>query len=374
VSVRKAVGEQTTLSWRKQRAGQRIIMGLPTPAVTPEFKRLVAEVRPAGFILFGHNVEEPAQVRELNRELAAMVPEATPAFLSVDQEGGRVRRIKATNWPPMRALGNMDDIRTTQQYAELLAEELLALGFNLNFAPCADVDSNPKNPVIGDRSFSRRWQVCGRHVAAFVLAHQHRGMIACAKHFPGHGDTAQDSHTDLPVVEKDPEDLWQLEMAPFRGAIAARVGMVMTSHVMYPTLDEDSPATLSRAILQDWLRGKMRYGGVIISDDMEMKAVRGRFPLDLQLRRSCAAGIDLFCVGLNLGKKLSFGHEVWETLVRIQEEDPAAHDDLAQKSVGRVNALRERFWLRPPERPPLSVVGSIAHRDLALGIRARGLG
>ena len=153
--TRPAVGEQTTLAERKRRAAQRLILGFEGVSPSADFKAFVAEAAPAGFILFARNIEEPAQVAELNKELASMVPDHAPALLSVDQEGGRVLRIRDTPWPPMRWLGNIDDVQVTQQTAAAMGAELRAMGFNLDWAPCADVDSNPDNPVIGDRSFSR---------------------------------------------------------------------------------------------------------------------------------------------------------------------------------------------------------------------------
>ena len=245
-----AIGEMTSLALRTRRAGQRLLVGFDGTSPAPEFVRFVREAAPAGFILFARNVEEPAQVRELNRELAALLPASLPPLLSVDQEGGRVQRVKATRWPTLRALGNIDHLPTTARFARALADEVRALGFNLNFAPCADVDSNPKNPVIGDRSFGPDPGQVVRHVAAFVEAAQARGLVCCAKHFPGHGDTSVDSHLDLPTVERDRPEIERTELPPFAAAVQAGVGMVMTSHVVFPAYDESVPATMSEPILR----------------------------------------------------------------------------------------------------------------------------
>jgi beta-N-acetylhexosaminidase len=364
-----ALGEQTSLADRKRRAGQRLIVGFAGGSPGPEFREFVRAAAPAGFILFARNVEEPAQVRELNRELAGLVPDETPAFLSVDQEGGRVQRVRETAWPPLRTLGNIGHIPTTQQFSRALADEVRALGFNLNFAPTSDVDSNPANPVIGDRSFGRETLDVARHVAAYVEATQARGLIACAKHFPGHGDTSVDSHLDLPVVDKDLGELRRTELVPFQAAVRAGVGMVMTAHVLFPELDEEHPATMSRKVLHRLLREELGYDGVVISDDMEMKAVRGRYELHQQLDLACRATVDLFCVS----ETLDLCWEAWETLVRLQEEE-AAHDGLAKDSLARIMALRERFFLAPPAVPDLSVVGSIEHKMLAKMLDSRGGG
>ena len=370
---RPGQGEGTTLAERKRRAGQRLVLGFPGHNPSPEFRSLCAEVQPAGFILFARNVDEPAQVRELNRELQGLVPARLPPILSVDQEGGRVLRVKETRWPALRSVGNVADLATTRRFAAALAEELRALGFNLDFAPVADVDSNPDNPIIGDRSFGRRPDQVARHVSAFIHEAQGRGLICCAKHFPGHGDTSVDSHLALPIVEKERPDVHQVELPPFRAAIEAGVGCIMTAHVVFPAWDEDRPATLSSALVQGLLRDELGYQGVIISDDMEMKAVRGRYALEDQLDRACRAGLDLFCVSRMFEPGPELAHEAWETLIRLQEED-RRHDDLAIDSEARLAALRERFWAEPLPQPPLDVVGSEAHKQLALLIEARGGG
>ena len=362
-----AYGEQTSLAERKRRAGQRLVVGFAGPSVDPAFRAFIEAASPAGFILFKRNVEEPAQVRELNRELASLVRPSSPALLSVDQEGGRVQRVREIAWPPLRSVGNMDHLPSTEQFARALADEVRALGFNLNYAPVADVDSNPANPVIGDRSFGRDPRMVARHVAAYVRATQARGLIACAKHFPGHGDTSVDSHLDLPVVEKEWPELERTELVPFQAAVAAGVGVVMTAHVVYPEFDEELPATMSRRILHGLLRERLGYGGVLISDDLEMKAVRGRYALEQQLDLACRATVDLFCIS----ESLDLCWEAFETLVRLQEADKA-HDDAAIDSLARLRTLRERFFLDAPPSPPASLVGTLEHQVLAAALRARG--
>ncbi len=355
-----AIGEATSLADRKRRAGQRLILGIPGLALDEETRRLIALIQPAGFCLFARNVAEPAQVLDLNRELAAQLDPYHPAIRTVDQEGGRVQRIRepAVRWPPMASVGehNAADVGTA------ISRELRAMGFDLNFAPCADVHSNPANPVIGNRSFGTDPAAVGRAVAAFVTASQQEGIIACAKHFPGHGDTSVDSHLDLPVVEKEDRELRAVELVPFVAAVKAGVGSVMTSHVVYPAWDESWPATLSPTIVPRLLRKELGFDGVVFSDDLEMKALAGRFPLEEQVRRLTTAQVDvvLACESQQLQVDL------FELLVRMQEVDPL-HERAAIDSVQRVHALRERFYLRRPAAPPLSVLG----RDVALADRIR---
>jgi beta-N-acetylhexosaminidase len=365
----RVVGLTTSTADRKRRAGQRIVVGLAGYTISEEERAFIREVRPGGFVLFGRNVAEPRQVLELNRELASLLPKELPPIRTVDQEGGRVQRVRApaTVWPPMREVGNVGDVRLTKQVATALAREVRALGFDLDFAPVCDVDSNPKNPVIGDRSFARKSADVCAQITAFIEGMQEEGLIGCAKHFPGHGDTSVDSHLDLPVVEKEPPELDEVELPPFRAAIAAGVGTVMTAHVVFPAWDEKNPATMSRRIVGGELRGRLGYSGVVFSDDMEMKAVRGRYPLDLQLREATAAGVDVFL----MCKELPLAHEAWEILVRLQEEEKA-QEDAAIDSAARWHALRERFFKGGPPAPGLEVLGCAEHTALAHLVRARG--
>jgi beta-N-acetylhexosaminidase len=205
-------------------------------------------------------------------------------------------------------------------------------------------------------------------VAAYIQATQRRGLMACAKHFPGHGDTASDSHLTLPVVEKDRPELERCELRPFAAAAQAGVASMMTAHVMFPAYDEHNPATMSRRILKDGLRDKLGYEGLIVSDDLEMKAVRGRFPLRQQLELACAATVDLFLVCSEPALQL----ECFEELVRLQEEDPA-QDRLAEDALDRLDATRERFFLKAEPPPGLEVLDSPEHRALMQLIAARGM-
>jgi len=363
-----AVGEQTSLADRKRRAGQRLFLGFAGPGVDDDLRRLVREVRPAGFILFARNVESPEQVRELNRELGSLVDAHDPALISVDQEGGRVARVRApaTEFPPMKALGDIDDPALTEAALAAMAVELRAMGFHLDFAPVADVNSNPDNPVIGDRSFGDDPVRVGRHVAAAVRGLQGEGVIACAKHFPGHGDTGVDSHLALPVVDRSVASLRDMELPPFAAAIAAGVGSVMTSHVMFPAWDADWPATLSPRILKPLLRDELGFDGVVFSDDMEMKAVAGRWPVDVQVRQATEATVDvLLCC-----KEPSLQLEAFEALVQLQEASKA-HEGAMVDNVKRVEALRERFLLGASPWPGLDRIGHPDHRVVAATVRER---
>ena len=369
----EAVGEATSLADRKRRAGQRLLVGFAGTSVTDDLKALVKTIQPAGFVLFARNVEEPAQVRELNRELASLVDPRHPAFLAVDQEGGRVQRVRApaTVWPAMRAVGQAaetaqgPDLALTAEVSRAMAKELRALGFNLNFAPVADIDSNPANPIIGDRSFGRVPEEVARHVVAFATAHQEHGVIACAKHFPGHGDTSVDSHLALPKVELEIPDIEHRELIPFRAAVQAGVATVMTAHILFPAYDEEVPATLSPRIIRGVLREQLGFGGVVFSDDLEMKAVHGRWPIAEAARRMTQATVDILLCCEDPGLQI----EAYEALVRQQEEDLTL-EKASIAAVQRVEALRERFFLKPPRQPGLEVLASDDHQALARRITA----
>ena len=257
----------------RRAAGRAIVCGFEGSAVDAELRELLREVRPAGLIFFARNIESPEQLLELSRELKALRPDE-PLLLSVDQEGGRVARMKspATEWPALRELGASDDPALAERLGRALALELRAVGIDVDFAPVLDVDTNPDNPVIGDRAFGSRPEEVGRLGAAFVRGMQGAGVGACGKHFPGHGDTAIDSHLDLPSVEHDLERLRRVEWPPFAAAIEAGVDAIMTAHVLVPALDAEHPGTLSPEVLGR-LRDELGFQGVIVSDDIEMKAV-----------------------------------------------------------------------------------------------------
>jgi beta-N-acetylhexosaminidase len=263
-------------------------------------------------------------------------------------------------------VGNCRDLDLTRAFAEALADEVAALGFNVNWAPCADVDSNPANPVIGDRSFGRDPGEVAQHVVTSVLATQARGMMACVKHFPGHGDTQTDSHLELPVVEKDRPDVEDTELVPFKAAIQAGVAMVMGAHVVFPDYD-DKPATLSHRLLHQVLREELGHTGLVVSDDMEMKAIHGRFELPKTLELSTRAGMDiyLFC------KDQQLQVAAYEELVRLQEQEMAM-DTRAEDSEKRLLHARETYLKGRGRIPDLDVLTSQRHKDLAFMIRARG--
>jgi beta-N-acetylhexosaminidase len=271
-------------------------VGFHGKSASPEVLELV-ERGVHGVVLFGRNVEEAEQVAALVAELKRAA--GRPLLVSVDQEGGRVARLRApqgfTEIPPMRALGETGDAELARAAGALVGAELRAVGIDQDYAPVVDVDTNPANPVIGDRAFSRDPAVVGRLGAAFARGLQSAGVAACAKHFPGHGDTSQDSHKDLPRLPHALERLERVELAPFRDLAGAGVAAVMTAHVVFEALDARRPATLAPEVMR-LLRERVGFGGCAISDDLEMKAVAEHFALEESAPGAIVAGVDALLV------------------------------------------------------------------------------
>ncbi|MFF0302409.1 glycoside hydrolase family 3 protein [Streptomyces sp. NPDC004562] len=247
--------------------------------------------------LFGRNIASSEQLAALTAQLRA---ERDDVLVAIDEEGGDVTRLEVrsgSSFPGNHALGAVDDVELTRQVAAELGRRLAACGVNLNWAPSADINSNPANPVIGVRSFGAGTALAARHTAAYVTGLQSAGVAACTKHFPGHGDTAVDSHHALPRIDADVSVLTERELAPFRAAIAAGTRAVMSAHILVPALDPDRPATLSHAILTELLRGELGYTGLIVTDGMEMQAIAATYGIERGSVLAIAAGADAICVG-----------------------------------------------------------------------------
>ncbi|MCP9944638.1 glycoside hydrolase family 3 protein [Streptomyces somaliensis] len=247
--------------------------------------------------LFARNIAAPGQLTALTARLRA---EREDLLIAVDEEGGDVTRLEArtgSSFPGNLALGVVDDPDLTRSVARELGRRLAACGVDLNWAPCADVNSDPDNPVIGVRSFGADPELVSRHTAAYVEGLQSAGVAACAKHFPGHGDTNVDSHLALPRIDVEPDTLHARELAPFRAAVAAGSKAVMSAHILLPALDPDRPATLSPRILTGLLRRELGHRGPIITDGMEMRAVASAYGIERGSVLAIAAGADAVCVG-----------------------------------------------------------------------------
>ena len=251
-----------------------------------------------GVVLFAWNVESRAQVAKLT---SALRGEREALVVAIDEEGGDVTRLEAehgSSYPGNWALGAVDDPSLTEAVAAAIGADLAGVGVNLNLAPVADVNVNPMNPIVGIRSFGSDPEPVSRHVAAFVAGLQKSGIAACAKHFPGHGDTTEDSHLDLPTVERD-EDTMAAMLLPFRAAVDAGTQAVMTAHVRVVGVDE-VPSTLSRPAIDGLLRGQLGFRGAVVTDALEMRAVSGTVGAEEGAVRALEVGADALCLGHDL--------------------------------------------------------------------------
>src|SRR5437764_8530557 len=352
----------------RRQIGRLVIAGFGGHHLPVELASLAREFSLGGVILFTRNIAEPEQVAELSYEASRLVPEL-PLWVSVDQEGGRVARLKApfTEWPPMATLGRSGDVRLAERFARALATELKAAGITLDYAPVLDVLTNPKNPVIGDRALAEKAEEVGRLGAAIIRTLQAEGVAACGKHFPGHGDTSVDSHLELPLLEHPPDRFRGVEFVPFRAAVQADVATIMTAHVFAPALDEKSPATLSHRVVTGLLRNELGFQGVILSDDLEMKAIANNYEVPEAAVMAIEAGCDgvLIC-----SADYDTQAETVEALVRAVETArlPYARVEDALK---RQQRAKERFLgaamvARPAKDKALrQVLGREEHRAVA---------
>ncbi len=335
--------------------------------MTAELRALAREFDIGGVVLFARNVESPEQVLELASQTEGLGLEL-PAWVGVDQEGGRVARLKTpfTVWPAMAALGRAPSPELAGRFAAALARELRAVGVTLDFAPVLDVNTNSANPVIGDRALSSDAAQVASLGATIIEALQDGGVAACGKHFPGHGDTSIDSHFDLPCVDHSPDRLRAVELQPFRAAIAAKVAGIMTAHVLVPSLDDNVPATLSAPALR-LLKDELHFPGIVFTDDLEMKAIAKRWTVPEAAVAAVAAGCDsvLVCSGA-----ADVHAATLEALVKAVEAGvvPLSRIDDA---VARVARTKQRFLgaaplpLRERQRAWRHVVGCEEHQIVA---------
>ena len=322
----------------KRQAASVVMVGFDARTPTSDVRELIREGI-AGCILFKRNVESARQVATL---CAALKQEAKrPFLLSVDQEGGRVARLRDSPFtavPTMRALGETDDETLARDTGRLLAREVRAVGFDIDFAPVLDVDTNPKNPVIADRSFARDAGKVGRLGVALAQGLEEEGVASCGKHFPGHGDTHQDSHHTLPRLPHDMKRLREVELVPFAAYAKAGLASLMTAHVVFEALDPGVPATFSAKVQTGLVRGEFGYQGVLVSDDLEMKAIADRYGMTEAAVRSVGAGVDLLLVCHHIDRQ----REVISALVKEAERSADFRTRLAE-AAARVEKLTARF-------------------------------
>ena len=329
-------------------AGQMLVVGFD--GAEPEPPEAIAEALRAGtiggVILFSRNVDSLDQIVALNRRIHELAAEGGQRpFVAVDQEGGPVMRLREgmTPIPPMREVGQSGDPGHIADVSEVIAKELQALGFNLNFAPVLDVDTNPDNPIIAERAFGDDPEFVARAGGAFLYGHNVAGVVPCGKHFPGHGDTDTDSHHDLPVVMHDPERLERIELVPFETGVGAGLPMIMTAHLLMPAFDTVRPATFSPQIIDGLLRDRLGFDGVVVTDDLEMQAVADNYTIEEMVEMGLATSVDLFLV-CHTADKWRRAHA---TIVELAESDRGVRERVFE-SARRVSQLKTEFFGHQP--------------------------
>jgi len=358
---------------QRREIGQLLIGSLPGTTITAEMRSLAREFQLGGVTLFRRNIEAPAQVAELAHDLRELSVDL-PLWLAVDQEGGRVARFQSpfTEWPPMATLGRSGDEALARRFAEAMAAELRAVGVTLDYAPVLDIHTNPNNDVIGDRALGRDADTVARLGATIIGGLQEHGVAACGKHFPGHGDTLVDSHLALPIVEHSPDRIRRVECVPFRAAIRSGVAFIMTAHVLLPSFDERHPATLSRAIIYELLREELGFEGVILSDDLEMKALADRYSVPDAAVAAIAAGCDglLLCRHLvdDRARDAEAHAAVLEALVHAVEDGRIPYGRI-EDALARNRRAKERFLAAPVGVDQMAdgrrILGCDEHRRIA---------
>ncbi len=332
--------------------GDFMWVSLPEKDLRKEDRAFLKEIKPAGVVLFSENIDDPS-APEARSRLTSLIREIRdvlspdPVIVAIDQEGGRVARLK---WgvpllPPMRELAGKQGVPGLFQGGYELGCALARLGIDMDFAPVMDVDSNPANPIIGDRSFSPHPEEAFRYAMAFAQGLSLGGVIPCGKHFPGHGDTHLDSHLALPSVPAPLHTLLEREIYPFKRAVAWGIPALMTAHVLYPVLDPLWPATLSVEISQKLLRKTLGFDGLLLSDDFGMAGLKEYFPLKVSVERSLLAS----CDGLLAMKSMDLAREVYENLKSLQRRKPVWFEKRRIEASRRLSGLRERsrsseFW------------------------------
>ena len=346
-------------------AGNVIVCGFHGLETPETLRQWLSDRAVAGVILFKRNIDGVHHAAALIESCTAANDPKLPILVSVDQEGGRVARFgePVLQLPPMRALAAAGDALLTRGAAAVLGRQLRAIGLNLDFAPVLDVDTNPDNPVIGDRAFGRTADIVIEHALAFADGLHDGGVLSCGKHFPGHGDTDLDSHLALPILRHDRARLDEVELRPFRAA-TKRIPSVMTAHVVFESVDPQVPATMSRAAIEKLLREEVGFAGAVFSDDLEMKAITERYSIEEAGVLAIEAGCDLLlvCSDLEAAGRLR------ETLATEAARRKLFRTRLCQAR-SRADALRRRIHDLPPPVPLQMALNNTEARSVKQRLR-----
>jgi len=357
----------------RRKIGQQIIIGLQGTLLGKDEADFIVKNNIGGVILFKRNLESPEQIRQLVSDVQALrtkMVDHAPLFVSIDMEGGRVHRLKPpfTQWPALALIGKIDSTSVAFKFAQSMGEELRAVGINLDFAPSLDIFTNPANTVIGDRSLSTHPEAVARLGSALVRGYIKGGVLACAKHFPGHGNTLIDSHLDLPIEQRSLEELEKTELEPFKKAFRARLDFVMAAHIKYPKIDPEWPACLSEIFLKKILREKLRYRNLVITDDLDMKALTLNYSKTTIAVRALQAGCNV----------LLYCNEPDSPLIALDAIEKAIQDQTLDAAVVNENYARvlelKKEKLQNPEPLALEemrrIIGNSENMRLAAAIKA----
>lgn len=327
----------------KRLIGQCLVGGLVGKEVDPEFVRLVKEYKLGNVILFSHNVVSVAQVRGLCKDIQEIIVKETgiPAFITIDQEGGVVTRLseEACNVPGAMAIASTGKPEHAKTLARITARELKGMGINFNLAPSMDINNNKDNPVIGVRSYGDTAETVSSYACAAIEGYAEEEMLCCVKHFPGHGDTAVDSHLGLPSINKSMEELEELELRPFQYAIDSGVPAIMSSHILFPKIElENVPCTMSKTMITDILKKKMGFKGLVLSDCLEMDAIQKFYGTPKGIVAGMKAGIDLLFVS----HSLSLLEESVNAMYQAVESGEVSEARI-REAAGKVKEYKERY-------------------------------
>lgn len=354
----------------KRRVGQRFIVGFEGTRLPNDLIRMDEEWGLGGVILFSRNLQEFDQVLDLTEQLWSLGG-GIPPFVGIDQEGGPVHRLPEpfTVFPEMSQLGVVNSVSLAYEVGAVSGRELTAAGFNLNFAPVLDIDSNPENPIIGKRAISSDPAKVANLGRAVIRGLHDNAIVACGKHFPGHGDTSLDSHVTLPESNQDLDRMRECEWVPYQAVTqkAPHLDLVMTAHVNYPKLDPERPATFSRTILQDMLRLELGYKGSIVTDDLEMKAVTDNWSIEEAVVMALEAGVEIFLICRTREQQI-LG---METLLKMLEQKKYPKH-LWERSFKKIHDLKARHFrvVRSIDRAHArEVIGNREHQRIARRLR-----
>ncbi len=351
----------------RETVGQLFMVGFDGTDLSQEFMAWLKEFRPGGVILFSRNLSDPDQILALTQRLQE---QAGPLIIAIDQEGGRVSRLPSqfTIFPAAARFAQHHSTTLTYEAAAITGKELRAVGINMNMAPVLDIHTRTANLVIGDRAFSSQPEQVCCYGEAVIAGLQNHGVIACGKHFPGHGDTQTDSHKELPFVEASRARLEDIELQPFRHAIKKNLASIMTAHVQYPALDPQLPATLSPAIIETLLRGHLGFDGLVLTDDMEMNAITDHFSPDEASVAALHAGVDMLVICHRQDRQT----DAIEAVLHAAESGDLPVERL-NRSLARVVRIKTQFLSTIPisqDQPVTDVVGAPSHQNLLRRIQA----